>query len=372
MEYLETFQTVVAHPVEYARKWKAAHHGHVLGHLCSYTPEEIISAGGLLSFRLFGDDTDPLLADIHLQSNCCSLVRGVLHGGLAGKLDFLSGTVFPHTCDTIQRLSDIWRLNLNFGLHADVPVPVKFGSESAGSYMIDVLQRFRHDLEKQLKIEITDQNLLESIDTYNRLREAVRRLYQLKREKPYCISGEDLATVVRASMCMDRNEFLGHMPGIIERLGHETRLPELEPRRLVLSGGICPAPGIYRIIEDAGGVIVHDDLCTGARYVAGEIELSGDPIESIAARYLHREICPAKHNGMHQRGEKLVQTAIDCHAHGVIFLLLKFCDPHAFDYPYMQTMLKDAGIPVLLLEVEGARFGGEQLKTRCEAFIETL
>ena len=38
-------------------------------------------------------------------------------------------------------------------------------------------------------------------------------------------------------------------------------------------------------------------------------------------------------------------------AEGVIFLYLKFCDPHAFDYPYIKTMLDDQGIPNLLLEI---------------------
>ena len=32
-------------------------------------------------------------------------------------------------------------------------------------------------------------------------------------------------------------------------------------------------------------------------------------------------------------------------ADGVIFILLKFCDPHAFDYPYIKALLDSAGIP---------------------------
>ena len=51
-------------------------------------------------------------ADAHLQAYSCSLVRGALEDALAGRLDFLDGAmVFPHTCDSIQRLSDIWRMN---------------------------------------------------------------------------------------------------------------------------------------------------------------------------------------------------------------------------------------------------------------------
>ncbi len=60
------------------------------------------------------------------------------------------------------------------------------------------------------------------------------------------------------------------------------------------------------------------------------------------------------------------------HADGVIFLFLKFCDPHAFDYPYIKEMLDKEGIPSMLFEVEDQLPSEGQFKTRCEAFIEML
>jgi benzoyl-CoA reductase/2-hydroxyglutaryl-CoA dehydratase subunit BcrC/BadD/HgdB len=59
-------------------------------------------------------------------------------------------------------------------------------------------------------------------------------------------------------------------------------------------------------------------------------------------------------------------------AQGVIFVLLKFCDPHAFDFPYMKELLDRAGIPGMLLEIEDQQTSEEQLRTRLEAFIELL
>ena len=59
-------------------------------------------------------------------------------------------------------------------------------------------------------------------------------------------------------------------------------------------------------------------------------------------------------------------------ADGVIFLLLKFCDPHAFDYPYLKDALDKAKIPNLLLEVEDQPQAQGQMKTRIEAFMEAL
>jgi benzoyl-CoA reductase/2-hydroxyglutaryl-CoA dehydratase subunit BcrC/BadD/HgdB len=53
-------------------------------------------------------------------------------------------------------------------------------------------------------------------------------------------------------------------------------------------------------------------------------------------------------------------------------MLLKFCDPHAFDYPYLVAALDKAGISHLLIEVEDQPLAQGQLKTRLEAFLETL
>ncbi len=76
--------------------------------------------------------------------------------------------------------------------------------------------------------------------------------------------------------------------------------------------------------------------------------------------------------GMTVRGESLVRQAKKHDAAGVIFLLLKFCDPHAFDYPYLKQFLDDAGIPSILLEVEEQLPSDGQLKTRFETFVDML
>ena len=58
-------------------------------------------------------------------------------------------------------------------------------------------------------------------------------------------------------------------------------------------------------------------------------------------------------------------------ASGVIFALQKFCEPHAFDYPYLAHAPEEEGIFSLLLEVEGTS-SRRQLRTRLQAFLEIL
>ena len=131
MKSLRLLEEIAGNPYDYARRWKEKTGRPVIGYLCTYTPEEIVHAAGALPLRLFGESADASAADAHLQAYSCSLARGVLADALQGKLDFLSGAVFPHTCDTVQRLSDLWRINAGFSFHADVVLPVKLDTKSA-------------------------------------------------------------------------------------------------------------------------------------------------------------------------------------------------------------------------------------------------
>jgi len=135
---------------------------------------------------------------------------------------------------------------------------------------------------------------------------------------------------------------------------------------------LCSMPDIYDVIESAGGAVVWDDFCTGARYVEGRVEDTGDLDRNIAKRYMKRIVCPAKHAGIRARGSYLMDKVRAVQAGGVIFIYLKFCDPHSFDYPYLKEMLEKEGIPSMLYEIEDQASSGGQLQTRCEAFMEML
>jgi len=373
MEALEKIKKISKDPYSYASNLKHATGKPIIGNFCSYTPEELIYAADGLPFRLFGTKEKISLADAHLQSYCCSLVRGGLEDALNGNLNFLDGTVFPHTCDSIQRLSDIWRLNAGFDFHIDVVLPVKFDTKSAKTYMIDVLNGFKKDLEAPLNITITRENLTKSIIVYNRIRKMLGEIYEIRSNNPDSISAADVYHVIKASMIMERDELSELLIVLLDELkNNATGSTSDTKKRIMLSCGICNHPDIYTALEESGAEVIWDDLCTGSRYFEGQINETGDPIEAIADRYLTRIVCPAKHLGMTARGESLVHHAKEHDVAGVIFLLLKFCDPHAFDYPYLKQFLDDAGIPNILLEVEEQLPSDGQLKTRFETFVDML
>jgi bzd-type benzoyl-CoA reductase N subunit len=371
MEQLGDFYEAVRDTEKYAQRLKDGGKK-IVGYLCSYAPEEIIFAAGLHPLRLFGTKGAITLADAHLQSYTCSLARGVLEDALSGRLEFLDGAVFPHTCDTIQRLSDIWRLNVRFPLFADVVLPVKLDTESARKYMEDVLRKFKRDLEEGTGVRITDAALERSIDTYNRIRESLSTIYELRSANPDILTGSDVYAIVKGSMIMDREYLAGRLPEVVEMLRGNVPPEDTGKKRIILSGSICDHPDIYAVFEKAGGVVVWDDLCMGSRDFEGLISTGGDPITAIANRYIERPVCPAKHTTNTARGERLLKAVKDHRAQGVVFLLMKFCDPHDFDYPYLKEFLSREGIPGMFLEIEDQLPSEGQLLTRFETFVHML
>jgi len=371
-ESLAPFQEAIQDPGSYARSWKQKHDKAVVGFFCSYAPEEILLAADVLPFRIFGTSKQISLADAHLQAYSCSLVRGALEDALSGDLDFLSGTVFPHTCDSIMRLSDMWRMNLGLDFHLDVVLPVKLNQQNAREYLVDVLNKFRNDLAKAMGVDISDELIQASVNLMNRIRLLLNELYALKLNHPSLLSASDLNTVVKASMFMDRHEVYDLLESLLKALKSRDVAMLPDGKRLLLAGGLCSMPDIFNIIETSGGIVVGDDFCTGARYAAGQIDTAGDIMAAVADRYAERIVCPAKHAGLYSRGDHVVHLAKEKNADGVIFLYLKFCDPHAFDYPYMREMLEQAGIPSMVFEIEDQLRSEGQFKTRCEAFIEML
>jgi benzoyl-CoA reductase/2-hydroxyglutaryl-CoA dehydratase subunit BcrC/BadD/HgdB len=153
----------------------------------------------------------------------------------------------------------------------------------------------------------------------------------------------------------------------------EERRPLPQDRvRLFLVGSVCDQSQVFDLFEAWGASIAGDDLCTGWRYFAEDVTPAGDPMEALADRFLRRVPCPCKYNPGFDRGEELLRRVVASRAQGVIFILLKFCDPHAFDYPYLKGKLEEANVSSLLLEIEPGGLPLGAVETRFKAFVETL
>ena len=370
-EALDRLMKMRDDPYAAARAWKERTGGKVMGYFCCYAPEEMIHAAGALPGRITGENRDISKSGAHLQNYCCSLARTGLDMALDGTLSFLDGTVFVHTCDTMQRLSDIWRLNAGFAVHADLVLPVRFETSSAWDYMTSELASFAEGLEKELG-PMEDSALVESIKLFNRNRALLAKLYQMRLASPGILPYDQALWCSTSSALMDKAEHTALLEEIITDLQAGTATTDGSGVPLFGIGSVMDQWDFLAMVQESGATFVDDDFCNGRRYFDFEVPEDVPPVEGIARRLWGRSSCPCKHVPSRDRGACLADRATAAGAKGAIFFQFKFCEPHAFDYPHVKKALEEAGIPSLNLEFEQGSVSIGQLRTRVGALVETI
>ncbi|HOV32304.1 MAG TPA: 2-hydroxyacyl-CoA dehydratase family protein [Candidatus Hydrogenedens sp.] len=343
----------------------------VAGFMCTYSPQELFHAAGYFPVRIIGKDGGTPLADQWLQPYACSFAKSVLNMGLSGDYPFLDLMVFSHTCDTMQNLADVWRRRVNGPPVIIVSTPNLSAGDLSLTYLKRELTRVKEEVEKISGNKIADDKLLNSINLYNKHRDNMKLLYDMRRKSPTLITGTEMFAIVLSSFVMKKEEHNKLLEELIQQL--EKMAPEnIAKPKILVGGSVCQAQGFIQTIESSGALVCDDDLCMGSRaYVIPSVP-EGDPIEMLAQMYLLRIPCPAIHKPGYDPAGPYIDKIKAGNIDGVIFLQTKFCDPYGFNYPYLRKRLEQEGIPSLLLEVEQNQPVAESFHTRVEAFIETL
>lgn len=343
----------------------------VIGWICTYIPEEIIAAAGMLPVRVTGYKAEEIVeADAYLYTNSCTFSRGCLEVGLKGEYDHLDGVVSGTSCDPIRRLFDVWNNYLKTPFRHIVSVPHKV-TPDAEEFFAGEIRKMKDGLEACFQVKITDSALRESIQIYNRGRELLRRLYDLRKGPVPPISGEETMQVIQASMRMPRAEFNSHLERLLDELSHRP-LPDDDGRiRLIVVGSMLDNPEVMGSIESLGAWVVSDELCAGTRYFWNLVDTSLEPMEALAKRYLNHPPC-ARMRPFSKRMDFVSEMIKEFRADGVIYEIVKFCDLYGHDKPVMKEKLEAAGVPVLELDLEYGMGGLGQIRTRVEAFLEML
>src|SRR4030042_6439590 len=78
---------------DYAKDWKKRTGGKVVGYICTYTPEEMLYAAGVLPVRILGGHHPQStgISEPHLFGMYCPFCRDCLAQGLHAKYDYLDG-----------------------------------------------------------------------------------------------------------------------------------------------------------------------------------------------------------------------------------------------------------------------------------------
>lgn len=355
---------------EYAREWKKRTGGKVMGFFCTYAPEELMRAAGILPVRILGSHEPQDVTEPHIFAMYCPFCRDCLAQGLKGRYDYLDGIMISQSCMHIRQAFTSWQKHVPVDYSYYLPMPHHVQSPRAIPFLKSELAAFKKSLEEWTGKEIGDDALKKAIDTYNTNRRLMKDIYKLRQSDPPPMTGEEAMEMVISNQMTDKAEhneelkkLAGQLPG--RDIGRDVGV------RLMVLGSENDDLAFIRMVESCGATFVTDDHCTGTRYFWNEVGDDGDLLNALAIRYVSRPPCPTKDWPERQRIPHILSLAKEWNVQGAVLVQQKFCDPHELDIPAIRKALEAEGIKTLFLELDVTVPVG-QFKIRTEAFLEML
>lgn len=361
----------------FVRQWKE-NGGKVVGYSCTFIPEEIIHAGGLLPFRLRGVGTTSMsIGDSYFGAVNCSLPKCILQLAGQGSYAFLDGALITNGCDSMRRLEECWRKagedykGTLPEYYEYFPVPHKSVDYSVDFYE-EELRSMMKTLEKHFKVNISDKALKKSIKLYNEGRKLLQKFDELKYRKDVPISGDDAMAVLIAAHAMPQEQFIETLGTALEKLEKAPAVSDGK-KRLMLMGSASDDMDFIRVIEGAGAIVVADTVCYGSRTYSALVDEKSDPVHALSSHYLTHSICPRMLGGYKTRLDYVMDVIKKAKVDGVILQNVRFCDLHGSENGIFERDLEAAGIPCMRLEREyGPLSETGRISMRIDAFMERI
>lgn len=354
--------------------------GKIAGCLCTYTPQEILDAGGIGSVGLCGTSNETIPdAEKVLPKNLCPLIKSTYGFAMTEKCPytyFSDIIIGETTCDGKKKMYEL------LGEIKDVHV-MHLPQGKDRPYIYDNWYQecvyLKEVLEKKFDIEITEEKLREAAKKRNELRKLYVEMYQLQKNVPPVMKGTDIMIAMqKGTFSLDVDTQIENIKQLIkESKGNYFEKGERpvskKEKRILITG--CPSGGLIEkvgiVIEENGGVIVCKDDCGGERTNTQMIDENADDImRAISDRYM--EINCSVFTPNDARIENTLNMVEEYKVDGVIELVLQACHTFNVEAAKMERAVEDMGVPYMKLETDYSKSDSGQIETRIAAFIEML
>jgi len=376
MDYQKLFNSEISG--ESVKAWKAKGKK-ALGVLCCHVPVEILHALDIMPVRLRATGiTESPDGDTWMSTFSCSYARGILQHWIDGVYSDLDGAIATDGCMMTWRAFDnvvhTDELKKSGRLFCQIGAPRVYGTykDLGHEYYVNELKDLIAVLEKFSGNKLTDEKLKASIAKYNEARALVQKVYELRKEKHPVISGEDMLKITLAYSDVPVEEYIELLKAFLADA--KNRAPITDKRaRLMIIGSALDQPGYLKVIEDKGGLFVNDALCYGSRPFNYLMEVDDkDVLGSIADYYMTRLVCPRMMDNRERMQKWITETAVEYKVDGVVYEKMQYCECWGGESMFLEPMLKEAGIPMLIVEREEHLANAGQLAIRAEAFVEMI
>ena len=364
---------------------------YAIGYTCYFMPEVLLDLPGCFSVRLRAPRcTSPDIATYYMSARVCHYARSLLERALEGGFNFLDAQMATETCTGTCRfqehlqqkhldsVKDMRIINNDNFFCEFSDVPFKNNENGYAHFREQLRAHVLQPLHEKLGIDVSDEAIMKTIERHNEVCRLINEIGDYRKLDNPTITGYEFHVIQLVSQVCPKDLILPYLRETAEEL--KTREPDDRwPFRckVVLAGSENDDPDFTKLIESCGAEVVADRYCYGAveSRIPIVVKEGQEPLDAIARHYLDTSNCPRfmPQDTMRARKQRIADLARDYHADGVIVASNKFCEYWSYERVIDTIVLpRDFGLPVCSIEKEYINSASGQLRTRFQAFVESI
>ena len=356
---------------------------HPLGYNCYYIPETLLNLPGCFSSRLRAPrcvSTD--IASYYMTTRNCPYVRSILERAIEGGYNYLEALFGAESCAAMERMEEHFVLinpvkNEKF-FSTIIDPPMKGDENNLEYYKAQLQLKVVDKLRDELGVDVSEEAMHKAIEDHNEISRVITEIGDYRKLSNPPITGYEFHVIQLVSQVCPHYLILPYLQETLEEL--KTREPEPKfpfRARVALVGSEVDDPEFTKLIESCGAMVVADRYCFGSFPSRGQIVIQpGETaFDAICRHYLHWNQCARFMDGMKidQRHSEVKRLVDEFKADGVIYENMKFCEFWSYEKVLANHIFtNELHIPCCTIEKEYALGAVGQLRTRFQAFIESL
>ncbi len=351
--------------------------------VCENVPEPLLNLAGTFSIRLRAPRTGSMeIGTYYLTNFLCEYTRALLERAIEGGYNFVDCLIAPDGCSMLNRCVEnmelLHTMKKDHFFMEHMEIPMKNDENGLNLYVLQCRNHILNPLKDHFGIDISDSAILNSIELHNRVCELIRQIGEFRKLDNPTITGHEFHVLCLATYSCPKEDIIPILEETLEEL--KTRKPdEKNPYkiRVEVVGSEMDDLDIIQAIEESGAYVCVDRYCYGSFPGREPIEVkeNEDPLTAVCRHYITHCQCARMMNQdkIQERRKYVADLAKEYKADGIIYEQMKFCDPWAYERMVGTVVLRDDyGYPVLQIDRPYANGGSGQIRTRVQAFVESV
>lgn len=354
-----------------------------IGSVCDNVPEPLLNLDGTFSIRLRAPRSGTYeIATYYMTNFLCEYTRALLERAIEGGYNFLDCLIAPDGCSMINRCVENMELlktmKKEHFFYQNMEIPMKADENGLNLYVLQCKNHILTPLKENFGIDVSDEAILKSVHQHNHICKLIREIGNYRKGDNPLITGHEFHVLTSATYACPKDKIIPILEDTLEEL--KTRRPDEKcpyKIRVELVGSEVDDLDLIKTIEECGAYVCVDRFCYGSYpgRVPIEIKEGEDPLTAVCAHYMYRCECARMMNQDKIQGRRkyVADLAKEYNADGIIYEQMKFCDPWAYERMMGTIDLREKyHYPVLAIDRPYANSGSGQLRTRVQAFVESV